>query len=108
MAGPPPYQAILDLLRVLPAADAQNRLMRSTDRDLAMVLVYLPEDRRRAFLSHVGSAKEQRVKLEMERLSRSRLQYRYYEQACAAILGVLRGSQPRGGRSFYRPPGRSN
>jgi hypothetical protein len=101
MRQPAPGRRILDLLTVLPRVDSQNRLLRVSDRDLAMALLYMEDAERDRVLDLVGTGKG--VRLELERVERSRTEYRHHEMAAGLVIRVLEGSTAEGASSFYRP-----
>jgi hypothetical protein len=103
MRQPSPGRRILDLLTALPRVDGQNRLLRVSDRDLALALLYMEGIDRDRVLDLVGTGKSSRVRLELDRIERSRVEYRHHEMAAALVARVLEGSATRGASSFYRP-----
>ncbi len=103
MKSPAPHDRILDILRTLPTVDGQNRLLRISDANLALALVYMADWQQDYVLSFVGAVKERRVRLEIERQVRSRLPYDRYLRAAEAVESVLRGESPGGLRTYYRP-----
>lgn len=103
MRAPAPHDRILDLLRSLPEVDAQNRLLRLSDANLALSLIYMADWQQDYVLGFVGETKEQRVRLEVERQMRSRVLYKQYLQAADAVTATLEGSSGGGIRSYYRP-----
>ncbi|MFO8042003.1 MAG: hypothetical protein R6U25_02270 [Alkalispirochaeta sp.] len=98
-----PYQKILELLRVLPAVDCQNRLMKTSDRDLSMALIYASAPECDQVLSLVGPGKAHRVRVEIERCRRSRTQRLHYETAVATVVKTLQGAAVTAPKSYYRP-----
>jgi hypothetical protein len=103
MRNSEPYRQILDLLRVLPAVDCQNRLMKVSDRDLSMALIYAADDECDRVLSLVGSGKAHRVRIEIARCRRSRTQRIHYEVAVATVVKTLQGASVTAPKSYYRP-----
>ena len=51
----------------------------------------------------VGTGKGRRVRQELDRLERSRLDYRQYEMAASVVVRTLQGSGTTAPRSYYRP-----
>ncbi len=98
-----PYRTILDLLRVLPAVDCQNRLMSVSDRDLSMALIYASDGECDQVLSHIGGGKAHRVRLEIARCRRSRTQRLHHETAVAVVVKTLQGARVTTPKSYYRP-----
>lgn len=110
MQGTAPHQQILDLIRALPAVEVQNRLLRLRDTDLALAMLYMVEDQRKAVLAPAGPAKSARVREALARLEHTRIRYDQYEQTALAVVQVLRngapGTAPEGDTargSYYRP-----
>lgn len=98
-----PQDMILDRLRALPEVDAQNRLLRLSDSNLSLSLIYMADWQQDYVLGFVGEAKRRRVRLELERQLRSRVVYDQYRRACEAVLGSLGGGRGESVRSYYRP-----
>ncbi|MFW5695433.1 MAG: hypothetical protein ACOCYB_09700 [Alkalispirochaeta sp.] len=103
MARTEPYRTILDLLRVVPAVDCQNRLLNVSDRDLSMALIHASDRECDQVLSYVGAGKSHRVRLEIARCRRSRTQYLHYERAVAVVVKALQGARITTPKSYYRP-----
>lgn len=103
MGGTAPHDRILDRLRALPEVDAQNRLLRLSDANLALSLIYMADWQQDYVLGFVGDAKRGRVRLELERQLRSRIIYDQYRRACEAVIGSLGGGSGESVRSYYRP-----
>ncbi len=99
----PLHQRILDLLRAIPAVDCQNRLMRVSDREIAFSLLFMEERDRDRILSLTGRVKAMRIREEVERIERSRYDYRQYEAATSLVIRAIEGSTARAAKSYYRP-----
>ncbi len=106
MKRPAPHNRILDLLRVIPAVDCQNRLMRVADKDLSLSLLYMSDEQRDRILTFVGAAKARRVLAELDRHRHTRILYAQYEVAAGVVAKVLQGGSARSPRSYYRPVGK--
>jgi len=98
-----PEERLLKLLRNLPAAEAQNRLMRISDRELAICMLYMDPPNRGRLLGLLGSAKRQRVSQETGYVSHLRLRYPQYRQVIEKVIGVLSGYERGSIRSYIRP-----
>lgn len=68
-----------------------------------MALLYMEDRERDRVLDLVGTGKGARVRLELERIERSRVEYRHHEMAAGLVIRVLEGSVAEGASSFYRP-----
>jgi hypothetical protein len=101
--GPAPHRRVLDLIQVLPAVDVQNRLLRVTDKEIATALLYMAEEERRRVLDLLGTVKGDRIREELTRQQRSRIEYGYYETAVRTVIRNLEGANVRGTRTYYRP-----
>ena len=98
-----PDRRLLKLIRSLPASDAQNRLMRISDRELAVSLLYLVSDERSYVLSFIGGAKRRRVEEEIEYTERLRIRYPQYRAMIESVIEQLGGSGRGPLRSYLRP-----
>jgi hypothetical protein len=98
-----PHRKIVDLLRILPAVDAQNRLLRLGDKELAISIMYMSEGEQNTVLSLVGAEKSRRVADELQRQTRSRVAKPYYEAAVRTVVRTLEGASIDAPRSYYRP-----
>jgi hypothetical protein len=102
--GPALEQRLLDLIRALPTATAQNRLMSASDRDLALALFSMDEQKQDMVLSHLSKIKADRVREELLRHRHTRIRYRYQESALHTLIRHLSSERPvKGARSYYRP-----
>ncbi len=98
-----PHRKIVELLRIIPAVDAQNRLLRLGDKELAMSLLYMAEREQNTVISLLGESKGRRVRDELERQSRSRVAAPYYEAAVRTVVRTLEGAVVDAPKSYYRP-----
>jgi hypothetical protein len=101
--GPAPHRKIVELLKAIPAVDAQNRLLRLGDKELAMSLLYMAEHEQRMVISLLGEAKGKRVSEELDRQLRSRVAAPYYEAAVRTVVRTLEGAAVDAPKSYYRP-----
>jgi hypothetical protein len=98
-----PDRRLLKLLRLMPASDVQNRLMRITDREIAVSLLYLVQEERAFVLSFLGGAKRRRVEEEIEYTDRMRIRYPQYRVMIESVISQLGGSGGGPVRSYLRP-----
>jgi len=102
----PLQQKILDTLRALPEADAQNRLMRTGDMELALSMIYMAEEQQQGIFRRTGPAKAARLRQLLERHRRTRITRQQYVAASREVLRSMAGEANRGGSnlsSYYRP-----
>jgi hypothetical protein len=117
---PAPHQHLLDLIRALPPVDAQNRLLRVRDADLALSMLYMVEFQRDQVFALAGPGKSRRVREVLARLEHTRIRYDQYASTAERVIRALRtGATPdltggsdgsgareapiRSGGSYYRP-----
>lgn len=121
---PAPHQYILDLIRALSPVDAQNRLLRIRDADLALSMLYMVEFQRDQVFSLAGPGKSRRVRDVLARLEHTRIRYDQYASTAEMVIRALRtgsipstsggtsggsersgrpGAPVRSGGSYYRP-----
>ncbi len=98
-----PEQRLLKIIRIIPPAEVQNRLMRITDRELAICLLYMDEKERPRILNTLGNVKRQRVIQEIGYVSHLRLRYPQYRVVIEKVIGILTGSDDGSIRSYIRP-----
>ena len=98
-----PEQRLLKIIRILPDAEIQNRLMRITDRELAICMLYMEADQRPAVLDVLGNVKRQRVLQEIGYVNHLRLRYPQYRTVIEKVIGVLTGQDEGNIRSYIRP-----
>lgn len=98
-----PEQRLLKIMKVLPHAEVHNRLMRITDRELAICMLYIEENQRPAILNLLGSVKRQRVIQEIGYVSHLRLRYPQYRMVIEKVIGVISGQDEGNIRSYIRP-----
>ncbi|HDQ13260.1 MAG TPA: hypothetical protein ENN41_00395 [Sediminispirochaeta sp.] len=98
-----PDQKLLRLLSRLQAQEAQNRLLRLSDRDLAISMLYLDEMQRNLVLSLLGNKKRERVEQEQRYVSRLRLTYSQYRVVIDRVNRYLEHGGQTGLSSYIRP-----
>ena len=101
--GPAPHRKIVELLKAIPAVDAQNRLLRLGDKEIAMSLLYMAENEQKTVISLLGESKGRRVWDELERQIRSHVAAPYYEAAVRTVIRTLEGATVDAPKSYYRP-----
>lgn len=90
-------------MRAVPAVDAQNRLLRIGDKEIATSMLYMADYERDTVLALLGTTKAARVRQELERQQRSRIVYDHYETAVRVVIRALEGTRATAPRSYYRP-----
>ncbi len=103
----PPDRALVTTLRSVDRVQAQNALMTSSDRDLALALMYLEDRERAAVFARVSPAKAARVHSELLLQQRLRIEYRQYLDAVERVISRLRGAGRRSGVASYLRPRRT-
>ena len=99
-----PQEELLRLVRAFPKADAQNRLMAVTDRELALSLMYLADSERGFVLSFLSRQKAERVREELRLQEKLRISYGQYLQAITNILERFRtAGSKKSMKSYLRP-----
>ncbi len=101
--GETPDRRLLKLIRLLPPSEVQNRLMRISDREIAVSLLYLEKEERAFILSFLGGAKKSRVQEEMEYTDRLRIRYPEYRLMIENVIKQIGGSGGGPLRSYLRP-----
>lgn len=100
----PHAEALQRLLAKLPPVVVQNRLMATSDRDIALALLYFSHTDREPVLSAVSRAKRARVEDEILLQERLRISRKHYEMAVAGLIRALeQNSAQRSSRSYLRP-----
>ena len=83
--------------------DAQNRLMRIGDKEIAMSLLFMAERERDRVLNLLGRGKGGRVRDELVRQQRSRIADAPYNTAVRTVIRALQGGRSEAPRTYYRP-----
>ena len=102
----PLQQMILHTLRALPGADAQNRLMRTPDMELALSMIYMAPEQHQEIFRRTGPAKTARLTQLLERHRHTRITREQYVAASREVLRRLGGETGGTGSplsSYYRP-----
>ena len=98
-----PEQRLLKIIRSLPPAEVQNRLMRITDRELAICMLYMEKTEYPLLLDPLGKAKRQRILQEISYVNHLRLRYSQYRVVVEKVIDVLTGRDDGSIRSYIRP-----
>lgn len=99
-----PNDRLLSLVRKMPEAEAQNRLMRIADREIAVSMMYMREHDIAALLSFVAPAKARRVREELALQRHLAVRYEQYRRTIANVIGQLeRAGAATPLRSYLRP-----
>lgn len=108
MSPQSPNDRLASALRALGPVEAQNRLMRLGDREIALSMMYMSDRDRGALLALLPPPKAQRVHDEMVLHRRLVIRYDQYVTAVNAVLSSLQESRRAAFRSYLRPrrPGR--
>ncbi|MDA3948571.1 MAG: hypothetical protein PF508_05010 [Spirochaeta sp.] len=101
--GPAPHRTIIDLLAEIPAVDAQNRLMRIGDKEIAMSLLFMADGEQDRIVNLLGRGKGTRVRDELTRQRHSRIADTTYETAVRTVIRALQGGRTEAPRTYYRP-----
>jgi hypothetical protein len=90
----------------LSQVQLQNRLMRASDREIALAMMYMEDRDRNRIISHLGKRKGSRVQEELDYQSRLAVTYEQYRVAVSRILDLLRNEgNTESVRSYIRPRG---
>lgn len=98
-----PDKRLIKILKGLPPAEAQNRLMRITDRNLAICMLYMEDMERNVLLGRLGKMKRDRVQQEHGYVKHLRLRYPQYRSVIEQVIISLVGGKDIGPRSYIRP-----
>ena len=98
-----PDRVLARLLRSGKHADVQNILMRISDRELAISMIYMEEDDVTFLLSFLPVVKQDRVKQEQIYVDRLNLRYPQYRTVIDDVILRLQGLSGGGIRSYVRP-----
>jgi hypothetical protein len=96
-------QQLLAYMRTLTAAEIQNRLMRLSDRDIAIALLYFDQGERAYLLSYLGHRKRERVEQELGYIKGMRIRYDQYKPAIERVLETFRKGGGSDRRGYIRP-----
>ena len=98
---------LAELVQRLPAAHVQNKLMASTDRNLALALLGCNDDFEKDVLARIATAKADRVRQELAITERRRVDGEHVRYALRLLIESLETNQTRAGRPSYWRPRRS-
>jgi len=92
------------LVATLPRPVVQNRLMATSDRDVALALLYFTTEERRPILDAVSLRKRQRIEEEILLQERLRITRKHYEAAASQLIRALQqNTSQHSRRSYLRP-----
>jgi hypothetical protein len=96
-------QQLLSYMRSLGSTELQNRLMRLSDRDIALAVIHLELHEREYVLSFLGNRKRERVGQELAYLRGMRIRYDQYRGAMERVLETFRRGGGSSHRGYIRP-----
>ena len=99
----PPDKILADLLRSGQSANVQNILIRISDRELAVSMIYMDKKDIAFLLSFLPPVKQDRVKQEQIYVDRLNLRYPQYRIVIDDVILRLKGMSGGGIRSYVRP-----
>ena len=99
----PPDKVLAELLHTDSHANIQNILMRISDRELAICMLYLSENDEISLLSFLPNTKQNRIKQEQGYLNRLNIRYPQYRTVIDDVILRLQGMSGGGIRSYVRP-----
>ena len=94
---------LLRYMRSLTATEIQNRLMRLSDRDIALSVLNIEEEERNFVISFLGKKKRERVTQELSYIRGMRIQYDQYRSAMQRVLDTFRKGGGSSRRGYIRP-----
>ena len=105
--SPFPERELARLLMALPRIEIQNRLLKVSDRELALAMLNLDENERSGIYAAVSPEKIRRLREELSMLRRLRVHREDYLTALARVISVLEGRPyTEVLRSYIRPRSR--
>lgn len=99
----PPDKVLANLIHQGQSADMQNILMRISDRELAVSMIYMEKKDITFLLSFLPPVKQNRVKQEQGYVDRLNLRYPQYRTVIDDVILRLKGMSGDGIRSYIRP-----
>jgi len=96
-------ERLVGLASSLPAVQVQNRLMATTDRDLALSLSGMDSSDERRVLAHLSPTKADRVRQELAINERRRVAEEHVVHALTVLIDSLEGRRTQARRSYVRP-----
>lgn len=97
---------LIELVRSLPAVQVQNRLMASTDRDIALALAGMADEEEATVLAHLAPRKADRVREELALEERRRVDEKHIVSSLDVLIASLLGDRTMTGRRSYVRPRR--
>jgi len=98
-----PDKVLSNLLKTGTHSNIQNILMRISDRELAICMIYLSEKDKIFLLSFLSSVKQNRIKQEQIYVKSLHLRYPQYRTVIDNVILRLQGLSGEGIRSYIRP-----
>lgn len=98
-----PDMVLAKLLHKGSHAQIQNILMRISDRELAISILYLSKKDETFLLSFLPAVKQGRIKQEQGYLKRLNIRYPQYRTVIDDVILRLQGLSGEGIRSYVRP-----
>ena len=98
-----PNDRLLHALNGLPHVEAQNRLMRLGDREIALSMMYMRDRDRVALLALLPAPKARRVAEEIALHRRLVIRYDQYVSAVSAVVAALEARARTVFASYLRP-----
>ena len=103
VSPPSPNDRLVAALRALGPVEAQNRLMRLSDREIALSMMYMGDRDRGALLALLPAPKAERINSEMRLHRRLVIRYDQYVTAVESVLSSLEQQRRGTFRSYLRP-----
>lgn len=99
-----PHERLIGIIKKLPRQTAQNRLLGTTDREIALSMMYLPEQDRLYIYTLLSGKKAQRIREEIILHERLHITYKQYRIAVEQVIDKLtRPNVKSSFRSYLRP-----
>ncbi len=98
-----PDKVLANLLHKGSHAQIQNILMRISDRELAICMLYLSEKERTFLLFFLPPVKQKRIGQEQNYLKSLNIRYPQYRTVIDDVILRLQGMSGEGIRSYVRP-----
>jgi len=98
-----PDKVLANLLKAGTHSNIQNILIRISDRELAICMLYLSEKDEIFLLSFLSSVKQNRIKQEQVYVKSLHLRYPQYRTVIDNVILRLQGLSRAGIRSYIRP-----
>jgi hypothetical protein len=101
--GQSPEARLISLLHSLSSTESSNRLMRRSDRELAIVALCLEQENYRFLFGLLGREKQKRVENERRYVARLGLRYPDYRKSIELLIAALSGRSNEQLHSYIRP-----